>query len=384
MITNTPTIHGKCDEKFAKVKEAFAKNFAERNDVGASVAITYQGEFVVDLWAGHREAEKTKPWQEDTIINVYSTTKTMAALTMLLLADRGELNLHERVGKYWPEYACNGKEQTQVRHFLSHSAGLSGMDEPAVGEQLADWDYMAGALARQKPWWQPGGKQSGYHALTQGYLIGEVVRRITGMTLGNFFRQEIAEPLQADFHIGTSKSVHERIATLIAPKTTPVDLQSDKDSIAARTFANPAISVQQAGSNAWREAEIPAANGHGNARSVVRVQTLMANGGTAWGKSLMSEQGCKRALEEQTNSVDLVLGIPMRFGMGYGLATDLIPLGPNENVCFWGGYGGSSIIVDMDARLCISYVMNYMEGGLLGDPRGFSLAMAAFDSLSSN
>jgi CubicO group peptidase (beta-lactamase class C family) len=373
-------IRGECDERFTPVREAFEKNFRERNEIGASVAVSLEGELVVDLWGGYRDAARTRPWERDTLVNVYSTTKTMAALCALLLADRGELDLYAPVSRYWPEYAQNGKEATEVRHFLSHSAGLSGMDEPMSGDDLYDWERMVAALARQAPWWPPG-TASGYHALTQGYLIGEVVRRVTGRTLGRFFAEEIATPLQADFHIGTPPELFARVGELVPPPSGPAQ-ELPADTIAGRTFANPLAKATLSGTPGWRQAEIPAANGHGNARSVVRVQTVVANLGSAFGKRLMSEQGARRVFDEQTNGRDLVLGVPVRFGMGYGLTSDALPMGPNPHIAYWGGWGGSTVVVDQDARLCISYVMNRMEGSLMGDMRGFSLTQAAYRSLA--
>ena len=372
-------IHGTCKPEFGGVKAAFEENFEKRGDLGASVAISLEGELVVDLWAGHRDRGRTLPWEQDTIVNVYSTTKTMAALTLLLLADREELDLYAPVKTYWPEFAQNGKDGVQVRHFLSHSAGLSGMDEPMSEADVYDWEKMTAALARQAPWWEPGA-QSGYHALTQGHLIGEVVRRVTGQTLGAFFRQELAEPLGADFHIGIGPEHDHRIGQLVPPKAAPAG-QAAPNSIAARTFANPSILAKAAASRAWRAAEIPAANGHGNARSVVAVQTLAANLGCANGKRLMSEAGCRAIFDTQTFGKDLVLGVPIKFGMGYGITTDLLPMGPNEHIAYWGGWGGSTAVVDQDARMCVSYVMNRMEGNLMGDLRGFKLLQAAHRSL---
>ena len=373
-------IHGTCKPQFERVKAVFEENFEQRGDVGASVAVSLEGETMVDLWAGHRDRAGTLPWERDTIVNVYSTTKTMAALTALLLADRGELDLYAPVKRYWPEFAQNGKDKVEVRHFLSHSAGLSGMDEPMSDQDVYDWEKMVTALARQAPWWEPG-TASGYHALTQGHLIGEVVRRVTGVSLGEFFRRELAEPLGADFHIGTGPEHDHRIGELIPPKTAPAD-ESKPDSIAARTFANPFISARASATRAWRAAEIPAANGHGNARSVMAVQTLAANLGVASGKRLMSEAGCRAIFDKQTFGKDLVLGVPVRFGMGYGITTDAMPMGPNPNIAYWGGWGGSTAVIDQDARLCISYVMNRMEGNLMGDLRGFKLLLAAHRSLS--
>ena len=372
-------IHGTCKPQFEAVKAAFEENFEQRGDVGASVAVSLEGETVVDLWAGHRDRARTLPWERDTIVNVYSTTKTMAALTALLLADRGELDLYAPVKRYWPEFAQNGKDKVEVRHFLSHSAGLAGMDEPMSDQDVYDWEKMVTALARQAPWWEPG-TASGYHALTQGHLIGEVVRRVTGVSLGQFFRRELAEPLDADFHIGTGAEHDHRIGELIPPPAAPAS-EAKPESIAARTFANPFISARASATRAWRAAEIPAANGHGNARSVMRVQTLAANLGVAAGKRLMSEAGCRAIFDQQTFGKDLVLGVPIRFGMGYGITTDAMPMGPNPNIAYWGGWGGSTAVIDQDARLCVSYVMNRMEGNLMGDLRGFRLLLAAHRSL---
>lgn len=374
-------IHGYCDERFAKVRDVFEKNFSAKGDVGASVAITLEGEFVVDLWGGHTNQEKTLPWQEDTLVNVYSTTKTMAALCALVLADRGEIDFDSPVARYWPEFAQNGKEKVQVRHFMSHSAGLSGMDEPMSTADIYDWDKMVDALARQTPWWEPG-SASGYHALTQGHLIGEVVRRVTGQSLGEFFQSDIAGPLQADFYIGTPEVHFPRIGALIPPESgLAQQTGGDADSIAARTFKNPAADARASATSEWRKAEIPAANGHGNARSVVRAQTPVANGGRAFGVELMSKAGTQRVFDEQIFGKDLVLGVPIRFGMGYGLTSDLLPMGPNENIAYWGGWGGSTVVVDADAHLCVSYVMNKMFAGLLGDTRGFALLQSAYSSL---
>ncbi len=374
-------IQGYCDERFAPVRERFLVNFEEKGDQGGSVAISLEGEMVVDLWGGHRDIAGELPWEEDTIVNVYSTTKTMSFMCALLLADRGDIDLYSPVSAYWPEFAQNGKEGVEVRHFLSHSAGLSGMDERMSGDDLYDWDKVVDALARQAPWWEPG-TASGYHALTQGYLIGEVVRRVTGKTLGQFFAEEIAGPLGADFHIGTAEEHFPRIAELITPEENLAQAtDTDRDSIANRTFRNPAADASVSGTTGWRTAEIPAANGHGNARGVVRAQTPMANGGSAFGVDLMSAEGAARIFDEQIRGEDLVLGVDMRFGMGYGLTSDVMPMGPNEHIGYWGGWGGSTIVVDQDAHMVVSYVMNKMFPGVLGDTRGFSLLQAAYGSL---
>jgi len=375
-------IHGYCDERFSAVRDTFEKNFAERGEVGASFAATVEGEYVIDIWAGHADAARTRPWTEDTIVNVYSTTKTMSFLCALLLVDRGELDFYAKVTDYWPEYGQNGKENTEVRHFMSHSAGVPGFSPALSAEELYDWDGCVANLAAQAPWWEPG-SQSGYHAITQGYLIGELVRRITGKSLGTFFREEIAGPLGADFHIGVPESEFGRVAEMI-PAVGNEDITPpapDPESIPGRVFSSAELGNNAVNSAGWRQAEIPAANGHGNARSVVRAQTPLANGGGAFGVELLSEAGCRRIVDEQTNGPDAVLIMPIRFGMGYAFPNPLMFMSPAEDGMFWGGAGGSTIIVDQTNRVCFSYVMNQMVSAITGDPRGGALGKAFYDGL---
>jgi CubicO group peptidase (beta-lactamase class C family) len=373
-------IHGACNEGFAPVRDAMAQNFDQGLDVGASVAVTVDGELVVDLWAGHTDEARTTPWERDTITNVWSTTKTMTALCALILADRGEIDLHAPVARYWPEFAAAGKGGVEVRHLLGHTSGLSGWQEPITVETLYDWDRATSLLAAQAPWWEPG-TASGYHAVTQGYLVGEVIRRVTGRTVGRFFADEVAGPLSADFHIGLDPSNFGRVANVIPPPPLPTgDL--DPNSIAMRTLANLAFDASTAWTEAWRRAEIPAANGHGNARSVAVAQTVLACGGEVGGRRFLSAEGCNAVLEQQSYGTDLVLGVPIRFGMGYGLNSPEMPIGAGERVCFWGGWGGSLIVVDLDARMTVAYVMNRMGEGTLGDARGAGIVTAAYASLA--
>lgn len=372
------SIHGTCQDRFGAVRLAMAASLAAGSDVGLSFCATIEGETVVDLWGGHADAAKTRPWQADTIVNVYSTTKTMTALTALLLADRGDLDFAAPVARYWPEFAANGKDGVTVAHLMSHSAGLSGWEAPITTEDFYDWDKVTSLLATQAPWWQPG-SAPGYHAITQGYLVGEVVRRITGKSLGTVFREEIAEPLGADFHIGLPASEDHRVADLIPPPEMTIDFTGD---VHRKTLVNPGIDVSATRTRAWRGAEIPAAGGTGNARSVAEIHALLANGGVAKGKRLLSEAGCRKALELQIAGTDMILGVPIRYGMGFGLPSELVPL-PNPNTIFWGGYGGSLIIIDMDARATFSYVMNMMEVGLTGDPRSFALIGAMWMAMAA-
>jgi CubicO group peptidase (beta-lactamase class C family) len=345
------------------------------------VAVTIDGEMTVDIWGGWADEAKTTPWQADTITNVWSTTKTMTALSALVLVSRGELDVFSPVARYWPEFAANGKAAVEVRHLMSHTSGVSAWAQPVVTEDIYDWEKSTAMLAAQAPWWELG-TASGYHALNQGHLVGEVIRRITGKKLGEFFRDEVAGPLGADFHIGLAPSEFGRVANVIPPPPLPIDMATlDPESVAFKTFTGPAPDATLAWTPAWRQADIGAANGHGNARSVARVQSVLACGGEVDGVRLLTPEACALPLIEQADGVDLVLGLPMRFGIGYGLTNSSTPFIRGEKTCFWGGWGGSLIIVDQARRMTIAYVMNRMEAGTVGDFRGAALIEAAYAAL---
>jgi CubicO group peptidase (beta-lactamase class C family) len=361
---------------FEPVQAAFEENFEKGEENGAAFCMVRAGETVVDIWGGFADEAQTRPWGRDTIVNVYSTTKTMTALTALLLADRGALDFAAPVVRYWPEFAANGKAHVTVAHLMSHSAGLSGWKEPLVREDLYDWEKVTRLLAAQAPYWEPG-TAPGYHALTQGYLVGEVIRRVTGHSVGSVFRREIAEPLGADFHIGLPSTEDDRVADLTPPPPSGRIGAGTTSELVANMADNPPLNPLDTRTRAWRGAEIPAAGGTGNARSVAAVQTLMANGGFANGKQILSEAGCRRALELQIEGTDLILGIPVRYGLGFGLAGGMVPF-PNPNTVYWGGYGGSLVIADMDARTTYAYAMNKMAATTTGDMRAFGILMAAW------
>lgn len=374
-------IGGTCDDRFAMVRDQFAANFAESaspRDVGASVAVTVDGELVVDLWGGTVTTDDAMdvPWARDTIINVWSTTKTVTALAALMLADRGELDVDAPVARYWPEFAANGKDGVLVRHLLSHTAGLPGWDEPMRIDDLLDWERATSTLAAQAPWWAPG-SANGYHAITQGYLVGEVIRRVAGQTVGDFVRQHVTGPLDADFHIGTPPERDGDVAHVIPPPEMSPDGMSET---ARRTLGNPPLDAAFSSTVPWRRAEIPAAGGHGNARSVATVHTPMANGGEARGVRLLSPEGVERVFREQCNAPDLVLPVLVRHGIGFGLPNELMPL-PNPRTAFWGGWGGSLAVVDVDAHISFAYVMNRMGEGTVGDMRAAGLLLATYASL---
>jgi len=372
-------IHGTADDRFEKMALLLSDSIDSGGDVGASVSVTIEGETVVDIWGGHVDEAKTAEWQADTITNVWSTTKTMTFLSALLLVERGQLDFYEPVATYWPEFAQNGKEAIQVRHIMAHTSGVSAWEQPVAVEDLYDWEKSTAMLAAQAPWWEPG-TASGYHALNQGHLIGEVIRRIDGRMLSDFFAEEIAGPLGADFHIGLAESEYERVSDVIPPGATPIDLSTvDMESIAIKTFTGPAPEASVAWETPWRQACIGAANGHGNARSVARIQAIVANGGTVDDVTLLSPATIEKIFDEQANGIDQVLGLPVRFGMGYALPGEGAPHLPDGKIAYWGGWGGSSIVVDVDRKMTVAYMMNRMDAGLTGDFRSMHLTNAAYD-----
>ncbi|WP_420452837.1 serine hydrolase domain-containing protein [Ilumatobacter sp.] len=375
-------VHGTVASGFEGVRDAFAANWDQHGEVGASVCATVGGETVVDLWGGTATFDDgERDWSEDTIINVWSTTKTMSFLCCLLLADRGELDLHAPVATYWPEFAAAGKEEVATRHVMGHTAGLSGWDEPLEMSDMLDHDKLVGLHAAQAPWWEVG-SASGYHAISQGFLLGEIVKRVSGRSLGAFFADEIAGPLGADFHIGTGSEHDDRIAHVIAPAA-PLGADAteiDESSVAWRTLTNPTMDATFSSTPEWRRAEIPAAGGHGNARSVAAIHTLTANGGTANGVEVISSDGLERIFDVQAEGTDLVLPVELKLGMGFGLPSPALPL-PNPRTCYWGGWGGSLAIIDMDATLSFSYVMNKMGDTTTGDPRGAGPLLATYGAM---
>jgi CubicO group peptidase (beta-lactamase class C family) len=376
-------IDGTCGERFAAVRHELAGFLDTGDELGASIVVDLDGEIAVDLWGGYRDEARTQPWLRDTITNVWSSTKTVTSLAALMLVDRGELDVDAPVGRYWPEFAAAGKQDVLVRHLLSHTSGVSGLDQPAVAEDLYDWEKSTARYAAQAPWWPPG-SASGYHALNFGHLIGEVLRRITGASLKQFVAEEIAGPLGADFQIGAAERDWDRIADVVPPPPLPVDFAAlGPDSVTVKTLTGPFIEATEANTPAWRRADIGAANGHGNARSVARILSVISRGGEVDGVRLLRPETVELIFREQASGIDLVLGAPLRFGMGYGLPEPAtIPSIPDGKICFWGGWGGSVIIMDAGRRMTISYMMNNMGPGIIGSDRADRYVRAIYAALA--
>ncbi|MGZ4655672.1 MAG: serine hydrolase domain-containing protein [Blastococcus sp.] len=375
-----PEVHGSCDDRFTGVRDAFARHL-DADELGASIAVDLDGQTVVDLWGGYRDEARTTPWTEDTLVNVWSTTKTVLNLAALMLVDRGELDPYAPVGDYWPEFSAKGKKNVEVRHLMAHTSGVSGWNPPFSIRDMYDWASSTERLALQRPWWEPD-TASGYHANNQGHLVGEVIRRITGKTFKRFVAEEIAGPLGADFQVGAREGDWDRIAPVVPPPPPDVDFRTlDPESVMVKTYSGPVASAKAANSPEWRQADLGALNGHSNARGVLQVLRTMSLGGEAGGVRLLSPKTIDLVFEQQADGVDLVLGERFRWGMGYCLGSPVIPYVPEGRTFFWGGWGGSLIVMDLDRRLTVSYMMNRMAPGILGSDRSRAYVEAVYAAL---
>lgn len=374
----TIELHGDCDPRFAPLCDAFARNWSDHGEVGASLCVVERGRTVVDLWAGWADESRSRPWQRDTIANVYSTTKGVAAVAAAILADRGSLDVQRPVAHYWPEFAQAGKAHITVHQLLTHEAGLVGIDEELPDGAVLDWDRMVAALERQTPLWEPG-QGLGYHAITYGWLVGEVVRRIDGRTCGEFVRDEIAAPLDIDFYIGLPQSEDARTAELIpAPGSGGLGIPPEGLAAKALGLAAPRL-AGEVNSREWRAAELPAANGHGNARALATIYGALANGGAP----LLSPAGVEQAAAHRITADDLVLGFEVRRALGFILSTPggRYEWGLNPRTFGHSGAGGSLAFADPDRQIGFGYVMNQMSAGLGADPRWKPMLDALYDAL---
>lgn len=364
----SPTIEGVCEPRFAAVREAFAENFAARGEIGAGVAVMLDGRPVVDLWGGFADAERGRAWQRDTLVNVFSVGKGLTALCALLLVDRGRLDLDAPVCHCWPEFAAGGKERVTLRQLLSHQAGLPAVEPRLAEDALLHWDVMTAALAAQAPWWEPGTRH-GYHVNTFGFLVGEVVRRVDGRSLGTLLRQEIAAPLGADVHIGLAAEHDARVAhfewlpELAAPTVSDPAMLTREQRMWHHTYFNPPGLSGHGTVNtpAWRRVEIPSTNGHATARGVARIYAALAAGGALEGVRLVDRALLREAATEHVNGPDAVLSDrTTRFGLGFQLPLPERPLGPNPGVFGHFGAGGALGFADPEAGVAFGYVMNRM------------------------
>ncbi|WIX78037.1 serine hydrolase domain-containing protein [Amycolatopsis carbonis] len=379
-------LHGTCAPGFEPVQAAFVENISERDELGAAFAVTHRGEVVVDLWAGWADPLRTTPWRPDTLTNVWSTTKGMAAICAHQLADAGELDLDAPVARYWPEFAAAGKQDLPVRWLLSHRSGVVGIGlaHPVKVEQLYDWDHITGLLAEQEPLFPPG-SASGYHALSYGFLVGEVVRRVARQGIDAFFAEHVASPLEADFSLGVGETDLGRCSTLVEPVLTPematalTEAFANAGPVALAAMANPRVEGHHANDPAWRRAVLPALNGHGTAKALAIIYGALADGS----ERLISAGALARAREGQGTSVDLVAGVPNEWALGFYLGSTARGFGPNPAAFGHDGLGGSSGGADPEAGVGFGYVMNRMGPLLRDDPRKMALVNATFACLEN-
>lgn len=384
MNADIPII-GLCEPKFASVRLAFEENFRQFGDIGGAVAVYHHQKPVVDLWGGYADSEQNKPWQKNTIVNVWSVTKALVALCALRLVDRGELLLDAPVANYWPEFAQAGKEQLPVRYLLNHQAGLAALTESLPAEAVFDWQRMTQALAKQRPWWTPG-TAHGYHAATFGWLVGEVIKRVSHKRLGLFLQEEIAHPLGIDFLIGFGPEEDHRVATVVEQGSFEQNAGEtgetiDPNSLLAKVN-NPSLDdFSIFNSRAWRAAEIPSANGTTNARALARLYGALACGGEIDGMRLLSHDLLKKATTVSAMGTDIIFGFKSCIGLGFGLNRPAGFMGPNETTFGHPGYGGSIGFADPTVGIGFGFVTNSIPLGPAQDQRAANLIRALYQSL---
>ena len=381
-------IGGWCDPRFAAMRGAFAANFADRGETGAAACLAIHGTVVADLWGGWADRAQGRPWQRDTLVNVFSVGKGLVAACAARLIGERRLDPDAPVARYWPEFGAAGKQAVTLRQLLSHQAGLPALRDPLPDGSMLDWPVMTSALAAEPPWWPPGSGH-GYHVNTFGFLAGEVIRRVTGTTVGTVLRDEIAGPLGADVHIGLPAAQHGRVAEFAWPAPGTPDAASwspgprataAQQRMIINAYANPPglSGLGVVNTAAWRAAEVPSANAHATAAGVARVYAALAGGGAVDGVRVVASGALADAVTQQVCGDDLVLRRPSRFGLGFQLTQPERPLGPGPRAFGHFGAGGSVGLCDPDAGVAFGYVTSQM-GPRWRNPRNRAL----LDALSA-
>ncbi|HPA37186.1 MAG TPA: serine hydrolase domain-containing protein [Phenylobacterium sp.] len=370
-------VHGVCPDRFASVREAFTANFDAGQELGARFCLVERGEVVVDLWAGHADRARTRPFDAATLTPVFSTTKAIAAILIARLVEAGRLDYAQPVAEVWPDFAQAGKAGITVEQVMSHQAGLSGFPEAMDPALWFDWDAICAKLAALAPLWPPG-TASGYHPITYGYLAGEIFRRVDRRTMGTALREDLAAPLNLDLWIGLPDDQHGRVADLQRPSA-----------LAKFGAPNPALTAafQTAWSSPagrrqaeWRRIEIPSANGHATALGLARLMGALANGGWLEGEMVLAPALIAELSRERIRGQDLVLPYEMSWGAGVMRNETVHPWGPGAETFGHSGWGGSCAFADPQTGLAGAYVMNRQSADLLGDPRARRLIEAAYGS----
>ena len=375
-------IHGDCPDRFSAVKDAFRANFLSApeglDEIGASFSACIDGETVIDLWAGHADTAKTRPFERDTLVPVFSTGKATMALMIATAVERGNLAYDRRVADLWPEFGQAGKDQVTVAQLMSHQAGLPGLRGPADPAIWFDVPVVLDRLAAQAPWWEPG-TASGYHPITIGYLAGEVFRRAEGRSLGTALRDDLAVPFGLDLWVGLPDEEHARVAQMRKPAAAPT--LGTIDAIKTSAFLDRGSAPGGRGSADWRRMEIPSANLHGTARSLARLMSVIATGGSLDGTRVLSSETVEQVTRQRIFGQDKVLPFEMGWAAGFTRNGALRIFGPNPDAVGHYGWGGSCVMADRQARVSASYVMTRQSPHLIGDPRALRLFEALYGAL---
>jgi len=373
-------IHGECDPQFSKVKETFEKLYQEDREIGSCFAVYKNGNPLVELWGGFQDKDKTKPWQKDNLVTVYSTTKGVAAFCIALAMEKGLLKYEEKVSTYWPEFASNGKEDITVGMLMSHQAGICSPETRNVDDYY-NQNLMAEKLAGMTPIWEPG-TASGYHSMTFGWLTSELILRVTGKSLGTFFREEVGDQHEIDFFIGLPESEDHRVAELV-PFEIVRNENSEQQKIelteAQKSQRNSAGTLDIQNTKAWRQAEIPSANGQGNARGLAKFYSLIVPEDNSI--KLLKDDTVNQMTTMQIEGRDLVLAVQVRWGVGFILNKHKVIYGPIEGAFGHSGYGGSCAFGDPENKIGVSYVMNRMLDNFNADGRSIELINATYECL---
>ena len=402
---STQLISGYCDPRFEQVADVLRHSLESKFEVGASFAVEIEGEMVMDLWGGHKDAERTMPWQQDTIVNVFSVTKGVTAICAAKLIEQGHLDLHQKVSHYWPEYGCNGKENTTVIDLLCHRAGMFGFRDQVPLDDWTNWGQFTGMLAAQAPFAEPNSIQA-YHALTFGWLVGELIRRVDGRTVGVYFKEEIANPLGLDFAIGLDDSDMARCAQMLMLDELPSISQLNvlkylPDFLLSKSLTNIKAAVSRgfnpiafdgramdnpnfANTTEWRRAEIPAANGHGVASSLATLYGILSNGGSRDGNEVLKPETIELLRTVHSNGPDMVLfGLNYKFGLGHMLNAPITPIGRNRSESMFGhtGIGGAVVFGDVEKKLGFSFFNNQQHKDLKLYETSNKLAKALYSIL---
>lgn len=372
-------VHGRCDDRYASVRETFAANFASHGEVGAGFAVVSRGQLVVNLWAGHADLAKTRPWTNETVTNVWSTSKGVAAICFAMIVDRGQASYEDPVCRFWPEFAVSGKDKITIAQLLSHQGGLCGFAKPVTIRDIADQEKAERLIAAQAPFWQPG-TACGYHAVTYGTLTNALFRRIEGRTLADFLEEELSVPLGLNLSFGLPEEHAGRASELIAPPDLKSTSANSETSVAQQAaLANPILDPMDANLAFWRASPMPSVNAFATAESLARLYSALVVSGDFEGHRLISSKTIAEATQLRIDSQDLVLGMKAKWAAGFLLNVHQL-YGDNPSAFGHSGWGGSLAFADPSRELAVSYVMNRMGQNLIGDPRGMALIDAALKS----